>query len=115
MKNRINVGLCRGRHEMPVTNYIFESIPDVMDFRGLSNTVYDWIKKNVNVQYSSAVPVNGAEDAYCYNADTVINLYVTGLTSATATVIKACALNGIHLNLMHYDRENGEYKRQAMF
>lgn len=89
------VGLCEGRHEIPgLEDYIFGEIEDPMDFEDLEYRAASWIE----VAKEAGVDL--------------ISLYVTGLTPALTSVIKACAIRHITLELMHYDRENNTYKPQ---
>lgn len=89
------VGLCEGRHEIPgVTDYIFGEIEDPMDFDDLEYRAACWL-----------------EEAKKSEVD-VVKLYVTGLTPALTSVIKACSIRHMNLKLMHYDRENDSYKAQ---
>ena len=88
-------GLCEGRHEIPgVTDYIFGEIEDPMDFEDLEYRAGMWL-----------------EEANKAKVD-VITLYVTGLTPALTSVIKACAIRDMSLKLMHYDRDTNSYKAQ---
>lgn len=92
----VKVGLIKGRHEMPVESYIFDVIENVLDFDAIHNGVVSFMKKNID-------------------SDVRLVVYVTGLTSVTAEVIKVCALNQVKLTLMHYDRESGNYLPQVIF
>ena len=93
----LKVGLVAGRHEMPVKEYIFNSIPDVLDFEALSERAIQFWSKH-------------------WNCDKVV-IYVTGLTSAVLAVVDAwLELNvGSLLSFMHYDRETATYKEQAFY
>ena len=78
------VGLCEGRHEIPGLNdYIFGEIKDPMDFKELEYIAGMWV-----------------EEANKAGVD-LISLYVTGLTPALTSVIKACAIRDLALELMH--------------
>ena len=88
------VGLCASRHSMPVSGYIFPETLDPMAFDAMEQTASAFIDSMAG-------------------KDLVV--YVTGLTAATAAVIKVCALRGIGLTLMHYNRETGEYVPQKIF
>lgn len=40
----INLGLVRGRHELPVDDYIFDQIDNVLDFENLEKTAQkNWL------------------------------------------------------------------------
>ena len=113
----IKVGLIKGRHEMPVNNYIFDEINDVLDFDNMSKQIVDFINNNINIYsvYGCGINQIGYEDVEVLTSDTKLVVYVTGLTSVTAELIKVCALKGISLTLMHYDRDTGDYLPQVIF
>ena len=93
--NELIVGLIKGRHEMPVENYIFENeIKDVFDFVSIENQIENFIKEN--------------------KANKLI-VYVTGLTCVTSALIKVCNKYNIKLILMHYNRESNNYIPQLIF
>ena len=113
----IKVGLIKGRHEMPVDNYIFDEINDVLDFNSMNKQICNFINNNINIYSICGCGINqiGYEDVEVLTSDTKLIVYVTGLTSVTAELIKVCALKGISLTLMHYDRESGDYLPQIIF
>lgn len=85
------VGLCAGRHEIPVEEYIFPDPVDPLDY---------------NAMYKRAMQVvpNGGH----------LTVYVTGLTAAMLAVVAACESKRCTLYAMHYDRETGTYRRQVV-
>lgn len=92
MKKNITVlGLCAGRHELPVSGYVFGNIVDPTDLQGMMNTAHESLQ---DVE--------------------ALELYVTGLTVACTTVIRYCINNLIPLKLMHFDRESGSYYPQVI-
>ena len=113
----IKVGLIKGRHEMPVDNYIFDEINDVLDFDNMNKQIINFINNNINVYAAYGCGINqiGYEDVEVLTSDTKLIVYVTGLTSVTAELIKVCALKGISLTLMHYDRDTSDYLPQVIF
>ena len=117
MMKEIKVGLIKGRHEMPVNNYIFNEINDVLNFDNMSKQIVNFINNNINIYAVCGCGINqiGYEDVEVLTADTKLVVYVTGLTSVTAELIKVCALKGISLTLMHYNRETGDYLPQVIF
>lgn len=84
-------GLCKGRHELPTNNYIFDTIEDVKNLDGMREIVHAKLK---NIEE--------------------LGVYVTGLTIALTTVINYCMINLVPLTLFHYDRDSGEYYEQVM-
>ena len=111
------VGLCAARHAMPVTEFIFPEVVNPTDFDGMEKTVEDFILQHVGLTVTErqALDQRYGEDVPCYTGKRSLVVYITGLTACTAAVIKVCALNGISLTLMHYDRESGEYLPQQIF
>lgn len=94
----VKVGLINNRHPMPVQNYIFEKeIENVFDFESIKNEIKEFILESV---YS------GKNELVCY---------ITGLSSVTAALVQVCAVYGVELTLMHYDRDTDEYVPQVIF
>ena len=111
------VGLCAGRHVMPVTDFIYSETVDPTDFSGMEKVAEDFILQHVGLTATErqALDQRYGEDVPCWTGKRSLIVYVTGLTACTAAVIKVCALNGVSLTLMHYDRESGEYMPQRIF
>lgn len=101
----LKVGLIKGRHELPVTNYIFEGdIENPLAFQDL-----------FRLANRRVIEIVGAEgDKFNIKEDKLV-LYVTGLTQATAAVINACINNKVKLDLAHFDRDTNTYKMQEIF
>ena len=116
-KEEIRVGLVCGRHSMPVDEYIFDSIEDVLDFASLDKRVCAFIEERVGLTRSTEPGLNqmSYEDVLCCVGSKSLVVYVTGLTAATAAVIACCARCGVNLTLMHFDASTGEYKAQKLF
>lgn len=114
---KISVGLCAARHPMPVTEFIYPETVNPLDFDGLRAAAVKFIIDRVGVESVYAQPINGNDytDTECFHGRRGLVVYVTGLTAATAAVIAACAANGVHLTLMHFDRDSGDYKPQVIF
>lgn len=111
------VGLCAARHAMPVTEFIFPEVVNPTDFDGMDKIAEDFILHHVGLTTITrqALDQRYGEDVPCWSGKRTLVVYVTGLTACTAAVIKTCALNGVSLTLMHYDRESGEYLPQRIF
>lgn len=104
----IKVGLIRNRHIMPVDNFIFDSISDdmIFDFDWMDKTVKDFILSNINfITREDEVTV----------PDKKLYVYVTGLSSALASVIKICSELCINLTLFHFDTKTGYFLPQIIF
>lgn len=91
------IGLCKGRHELPVDDYVFETIVDPTD--------YDWMRS-----YAEAV----LDDRFERGNHGAVVLYVTGLTAALGAVVRYCSDRDIPLALQHYDREADAYWSQIV-
>lgn len=108
------VGLCAGRHELPVSTYIFGHIDDVLNFSTMNAIAEKYILENCHPRITSGQGVNQADytDVECLISDDPLNVVVTGLTACTIAVMWACALYGVTLTLWHFDRDSGKYMPQ---
>lgn len=87
-------GLVRGRHAMPVSEYVFDEIEDMFNFSKLEVVAFDSLVKT---------------------SDTLV-LYVTGLTVATVAVLNMAKKLGYKdVVLKHYNRDNGLYESQWVY
>lgn len=103
---------------MPVDAYIFdESITDVMDFSAIGKHIHDFIVDNVGITSTIGLGINQYDytDVQIFSGRRKLVVYVTGLTAVTAELIKVCAMNGVHLTLMHYNSVTGDYVAQPIF
>lgn len=114
---KIAVGLIKGRHEMPVDNYIFENIENVFDFSIMADTISAFLKNSIGIKitYGSCLNQNDYTDVQMFTGCNELVVYITGLTAVTAELIRLCALNGISLTLMHYNNATNEYVAQKIF
>lgn len=55
---KIIVGLIKGRHELPVDEYIFQEIKDPSDIRTIEITALQWVEEKCHVK-KTYVSVNG--------------------------------------------------------
>lgn len=93
---KTNIGLCKGRHNIPYVNdknYVFDEIKDVRDTTKLYKIAYEKLQ--------------GLKNESIY-------LYVTGLTVALITVLNVCKFFNINVTLMHYDKDTNEYFEQIV-
>lgn len=113
MLNHLTVGLCAGRHDLPVEKYIFTDVPDVFDFASLNATAEQFILDNCNphLTQGQGISQDDYNDVTVWTGDP-LDVVVTGLTACTTAVMWACARYGIPLTLWHYDRESGNYVPQ---
>ena len=88
----MRVGLIKGRHEMPVKEYIFDSVGNVLNFKRMDSQLYN----------------------HRHDIGDRLYVYTTGLTAVVAAVVKACYEMDIPLSLMQYDMTTGEYVEQEI-
>lgn len=118
-ENAVVVGLCAGRHDMPVSDFIFPQVVDPTDFRGMSRTVDAFLDTRVGTHISwgprrNAASMDDEDGVEFICGDRPLVVYVTGLTACVAAVIRSCVYNGVDLTLLHYDRTTGEYIPQVV-
>lgn len=107
-KELVKVGLIRGRHEMPVSAYIFDEIEDMFDYKAIYKHIENFIRDEVGVEFHEGGGI------YASKGKKVLIVYVTGLTSVACALVDACNKLGVLLELMHYDRNDGSYHMQAL-
>ena len=117
MKDKVVVGLIKGRHEMPVSEYIFEgAIQNVHDYRAIREVVELFLVEKVGITRTFGAGINQADytDYEIFQGKKNLVVYVTGLTPVTVELVGACFRNGISLTLMNYDSSTGEYIPQEV-
>lgn len=89
---KVILGLCQGRHEMPVEDYIFpQVVENPFNFEALEDMVHQKLK---DVQE--------------------VDLYVSGLTPVLMVAVNYCVFNAIDLTLYHFNITTGEYVPQKI-
>lgn len=106
------VGLCAGRHPLPVDECIYHEIENVLDFTRLLHIADKYVCENCNPRNMIGSAINGWDDIRIVVGEP-LNVIVTGLTPCTAAVMYACACYGVDLTLWHYDRDANDYKPQS--
>lgn len=117
---QVRLGLCAGRHEMPVNAYIFDRIDNPMAFDEMecaaSKRIWELMRDAGVLRVQAIVGVPGSMDCvtrYIYNCEVMI--YVTGLSSALIAAINALTDIGVRsITLMHYDNSDGSYQPQIV-
>lgn len=115
---KVVVGLIRGRHEMPCTDFIFDSDVAPLDFDGMAKVIRAFIADKVGVSatyYGPADNIADFADCKVWTGDKDLIVYVTGLTAATTALCAECARSGVTLTLMHFDRDSGDYVPQHIW
>lgn len=96
---QISLGTIKGRHQLPVTDYVInKEIQDVTDI--------EKIQQDVDYYFNELYSLNGK--------DVQIILYVTGLTVVTLAIVKTCIRLGYGLVCMHFDRDTNCYLGQII-
>lgn len=92
-ENVKNMCLCEARHYIPeaIDGAIFPSVLDPTKINELDKIALEKLE-----------------------GVTHLNLYVTGLSVALASVINCCIIKDISLDLYHYNRETNDYYHQHM-
>lgn len=113
----MEVGLIKGRHEIPVEEYIFDEIEDVFDFAVMEKKIKSFLLEKVGIETHYGCCINQADDVCVeyFESEEELVVYVTGLTAVTAELIRVCMLNGVRLTLMHYDRNTNSYREQKIW
>ena len=95
----IKIGLCKGRHEMPVSEFLYpQTIADPTNTESLELAASEFYRQSDEA---------GVEK---------VSVYVTGLTVALTSLIRVASWYGwTHLSLYHYDAVSGSYYEQAMW
>ena len=96
-------GMIDGRHPLPVKQYIFSSVNDDL-------------LKNYEEQYLIARHrIEELVENYNDNSRSKgLCMYITGLASVQATIIKVCLDLELNLTLMHFDPKTGGYNAQEL-
>jgi hypothetical protein len=94
INNLKTYGLVKGRHELPVSDYIFESEIKEINFQKLRTQVNSKLKD--------------------FKTHEIVGIYVTGFTPALTTVISYCHDFGINLILYHHDKTSNGYIQQYL-
>lgn len=115
------LGTVKGRHEMPVKNFIFDQAITDFHIPMIELHVRQYLEQLLEayrVKYTPELNQAQLRNHYKFRID----LYLTGLTSVTTSVIKVLAGghnpmggNGIGLNVYHYDPILNDYRGQLIF
>ena len=100
----IRVGMINGRHDMPVDIFIFDNVSEslMVDFPRQYRKAYSRIQEILDSKTSNSTANN-------------LIVYVTGLTSVLASVIRVCLDLKVNLRLLHWNPNRGKYYPQDIF
>lgn len=94
-RDTVKLGGVSGRHEIPnIDGYVLDKVEDPSDLTSIEISVFDSLDK--------------------LDLSNGLDLYVTGLTSVTLSVVKYCLLNGIALTCYHFDIASKQYLPQKI-
>ena len=114
----IEIGLIKGRHEMPVGDYIinFEIDDPYEEINEIKDWIHYFLLEKIGITTKTGCGINQAsyEDVICYEGNKKLIVYVTGLTIVTAELIRQCMCCGVNLTLMHYNVKTKEYVSQVI-
>lgn len=117
-KKTIKIGVCEGRHNMPVDGYIFKKIEDPTDVEGLQEIAEEFFQKlwEELPHKECYYPDEWGNDHISIKIDGKVEIYATGLTVAVIEAIKAALYyyNYYDIVIMHYDSVKGNYYPQKM-
>lgn len=116
MMNEIVLGLIRGRHDLPVDEYVFEEIADPGNFGRLLGDVNKRLFPLFDFLPGTTRYINqiGEGEVSVIKADKALRVYVTGFSPALAALINWCFRWGVELTLMHWSPQDGRYLPQKM-
>ena len=99
---KLNVELCKGRHDTPATDgAIFEG--DITEFIADPEGLQKIAVNRIEVLMAES----GVSDAQ-------MNIFVTGLSVALVAAIQACYYLSVPVILWHFDRESNGYYPQPL-
>lgn len=117
-KNKIKLGLIRGRHDIPeVEEYLIDGIiEDVTDLRNIRNLIHDKLSSLITYEQVHENLADGTTRPIkdTFQSKEKVYIYVTGLTQVTTTVMLYCLKNNIQLTLMFYNSDAKTYFPQEV-
>lgn len=101
----IKLGLIEGRHDLPVSDFIFQEgdITFPLEMGKLAQIA--------DKRLSEFGAVSSFEDRF---NPSQIDVFVTGLTAATTAVIRVALMKGYLLTLHHFDRDSQTWLPQTI-
>lgn len=106
---KVEVGLIKGRHQMPVDSYICDEIKNPSDYSEITDKGGSWVRWKLF-----------CGNPYEYD-EYHIDIYVTGLTAVLIavlneirTVIRETGIKGVSVTLKHYDIAAEKYWDQKV-
>lgn len=83
----------------------------------IRNGIADFLNNEVGIKTVDGSAINQFDytTVQILRGKNELVVYITGLTPVVAELIRQCALNGVSLTLMHYNREANAYVPQNIF
>lgn len=116
-RNIIALGTVAGRHNLPVSEYVLQSVEDPTNVFAIRAAVNNRLQNLIPTKITDfGSPLNGFTDELHEEGDNVdVHLYVTGLTLVTTEIVRWCAMRGVSLTLFHFDRDRGTYFQEPLW
>ena len=102
---KLKAGLYQGRHEMPVTDFVFMNEVNPLDVRGLESKAEASLLRLLGLAADESGSSAGAVHA---------EIFVSGLTTALIAALNVCMARRWEVTLRHFDRASGTYFRQEV-
>lgn len=123
MMKTIEIGLIKGRHQMPTEQYLFDETEINMDKFStgyISDITSELETRFCDILGSFRPMVDGSKNQSLYhcNNKTHVKIYATGLTWVLLCAINVLNLqydDSVHLTVMHYNNASHSYVAQMMF
>lgn len=114
----IHCTLVAGRHEGIPSLCVYSQCGGVNaeGLEALSSQAHAFINEHMEIERMPFFHPAQASYADCefYRGSKKLVVYITGFTPALTSLVKACVSQGVPMDVMHYDRETGEYVRQSV-
>lgn len=105
--NTVIVSMIQDRHRMPTQKAIFNNnIKDIFDFNYFDSTVEKFLLNDVGVRKDDNDVYHGIRD---------LAVYISGLSTIQASIIKMCTKYNVNLTFIHYNKETGGWVSQQIF
>jgi|SRR5690554_1021651 len=117
----IKIGICEGRHPLPVNHYIFPQEINPLEVEKLERISTKRLveianQEKIEIKNTSVILGNqvGYHDITIAVYDAKLLVYATGLTVAVLAVVKAAKHLFKEVVVMHYDRDSNSYYEQKI-
>lgn len=117
---KITIGLCSGRHPLPVDKYLFPEELNPTDFAAMERIAAERLAELLPAETTAWQSGDNFVDMYeevrVHIREAELVIYVTGLTAALIAALNAAKRMGVRsVTLMHFDRESESYIPQRVY